>query len=243
MSEYKVVTVSNRTPREWYYMPDLWRKSLGDVEPLIITGEGYHEWDGLASKPKWLYRTIKDGKIPEEYMIYCDSWDLVFAAHPEEIMELYKMFMADIVINAEKNMFPPALKNEFDELDSPTEYKYLNSGFIVGKTEAILTCLEAMDLENVPGDHYDPEKGCNVHPEDQTLWQQIFLKQPVKIVLDHHAILCQTLHEADMSEFSFSGEIIFNLKTKAYPCAFHLNGSAKDKDHIRTPILKHLNLL
>lgn len=240
---YQVVTISNRTPSEWYYIPHLWRKSLMGVEPLIITGEGYEPWGGLASKPKYLHRAMKEGRITEEYIIYCDSWDLVFACHPEEIIETFKAFNCDVVINAEKNCFPGTYKEEYDKINAPTEWKYLNSGFVVAKTEAWFKCLEAMDLENVGVDHYDPIKGCNVHPEDQSLTQKVFLEQPVKMELDYHCILAQTLHDADMSEFDFSGERIKNKVTNSFPCSFHLNGNAKDKDHIRTPILTHLNLL
>lgn len=238
---YKVVTISNRTPHEWYYIPHLWAKSLGDIDPVIVN---YPErWGGLATKVKWLYRAIKDGTLNSDYLIYCDSWDLVFAAHPEEIIETYNAFMCDIVISAEKNCFPETYKDEYDKIDFPTKYKYLNSGFIVGATEAILTCLEAMDLPSVGEDHFDEEAGRMIHPEDQTLWMKMFLEQPVKIELDSHQILNQTLHDADMNEFDFSGERIKNVYTNSYPCSFHLNGSAKDKDHIRTPILQHLNLI
>lgn len=246
MSEqYTVATVSNGEAKAWYYLQKEYYRSLErfDIIPTTINYQADQAWNGFSMKPKWLYRAIKEKLIDTEYLIFTDSWDLLFAAHPEEIIELYLMFMADIVINAEKNMFPPDYAEGFAKLESPTAYKYLNSGFIVGKTEAILTCLEAMDLPNVLGDHFDEVRNCNEHPDDQRMWQKTFLDQPVKIVLDHHCILSQTLHDADMNDFDFSEERIFNLKTKAYPCVFHLNGGAKDKLHIRNPILQKLNLL
>lgn len=240
---YRIVTISHGYPNAWYYMPHLWLKSLQGVEPLIITGEGYEPWGGLASKPKYLYRAIKEGRISEEYIIYCDSWDLVFAQHPDKVMQKFKYFNADVVANTEKNCFPGTYQEDFDKIEAPTQWKYLNSGFIVAKTESWLKCLESMDLPNVGVDHYDPEKGCNVHPEDQSLTQKVFLDQPVNFKLDYYCELSQTLHDADMSIFDFSGERIKNTVTNSEPCVFHFNGNAKDKLEIRNPILKHLNLL
>jgi hypothetical protein len=241
---YKIATVSSRMPAQWYYLQKEFYKSLNGHEVVTINYQDTQPWDGFSMKPKWLYRAIKESLIDTDLMIFTDSWDVLFAAEPKEVIERYLSFGADVVINAEKNCFPAALKDQFDKIETPpTEYKYLNSGFIVGKTEAILACLETMDLPNVPGDYYDTEKKCNVHPEDQTMWQQAFLKQPVSIALDYYCALSQTLHDANMGEFDFSEKRIRNKATNSYPCVFHLNGSAKDKLHIRNPVLKHLNLL
>lgn len=243
MNNYRVVTISNRTPNEWYYRPDLWRKSLGGVEPLIIDGVGYEKWGGMAQKVKWLYRAIKENRIPEKRIIYCDSWDIVFAAHPDEIITRWVEAGGDkLIVNAEKNCFPTALKDDFDKLKSPTKYKYLNSGFVVGETEMLLACLESMDLQNVPDDYFDAERGCNVHFEDQTLMQKEFLKQVAPIALDYHCTFSQTLHEADESEFDFSEERVKNTYTNSYPCCFHGNGSGKSSE-LFNKILNHLKLL
>lgn len=239
---YQIVTVSNKTALEWHYLQKEFYKSLHG-HPVLTINYMDAPWVGLTTKPRWVYRAIKEGLIQATHIIYTDSWDLVFAANPQEIMERYLSFGTDIVINAEQNCFPLAYKDEFDKTQSPTKYKYLNSGFIVGKTDAILTCLEEMDLQNMPGDYYDEEKKCNVHPEDQTLWQEMFLKQPVTISLDYYGALSQTLHEANIDEFDFSEQRIKNKLTNSYPCCFHFNGGAKSNLELREPILKHLNLL
>lgn len=243
--QYRIVTVSNRVPREWYYLTQQFAESLHRFGEKAMNINYSHEtaWNGLATKPKWLYRAIKEGAIPEEYMIFTDSWDLVFAAHPKKIMEEYATFGSDIVISAEKNCFPDTYKKEYDELDIPAPYSYLNSGFIVGKTEAILTCLEAMDLPNVKDDHWSSEKNCAIHSNDQTMWQKIFLDQPVKIALDYNQGLSQTLHDAKVEDFVIDEKGIMNKLTNCYPCSFHFNGGSKDDKPIRELILGHLNLL
>lgn len=242
---FTVATVSNRVPDQWYYLLKEFNQSLKGHEVVTINYQTDQPWDGFSMKPKWLYRAIKEKLIDTEYLIFTDSWDVVWAASPDEVMERFFSFNADIVINAERNMFPADYAEGFSKLEAPTEWRYLNSGFIVGKTSAILTCLEAMDLPNVKGDHWDEARQCMEHPDDQRMWQAIFLNQPkgLNIQLDYYCKMSQTMHEARMEDFDFSQERIRNKVTGSYPCVFHLNGSAKDKLHIRNPILKHLNLL
>jgi hypothetical protein len=237
---YKIVTVSNRAPQEWYYLYSQFFKSLSTNRPLVLDST-LGVFNGLGTKPKWLYKAITKNIITTSHIIFTDSWDLVFAASPDEVMEKYFSFNSPVVISAEKNCFPTDYKSEYDKLDSPTPYKYLNSGFIVGETSAILSILESMDLPNVPDDHTLPD-GSRFHCNDQTLFQAEFLKQPVPMVLDRHQILSQTLHDTDIEEFDFSEGRIRNKTTNSYPCTFHFNGGSKDKLSLREPILKHLNL-
>jgi len=239
---YKTVTISNRQPQEWYFLQKEFYRTLAGCDVMTINYSSEDIWRGLATKPKWLYKAIKAGAIPEKRIILADSWDLVFASTPKEVIGRFLSFGTDIVISAEKNCFPSDHKEEFDKLESQTPYKYLNSGFIVGETEAILTCLEAMDLENVKDD-YRMENGQNYHSNDQTMWQSIFLQQPVSISSDRSQELSQTLHDANIDEFDFSEPRIRNIITNSYPCAFHFNGGSKDNLELREPILKHLNLI
>lgn len=237
--DYNVVSISNRPPTAWYYLYNQFFASLNDTPPMVLQPEF---WGGLSTKPKVLYSAIVQKVINTKYIIFCDCWDLVFAATPNEVLERYFTFGAPIVISSEKNCFPDDLKDDFDKLSPPTDYKYLNSGFIVGETEAILACLEAMDLPNLPDDHYDPVKQCNVHPNDQFEWMKIFVKQPVEIKLDYDQVLSQTLHNASIDDFDLSKSRIRNVITNSHPCAFHFNGGSKDDIRLREPILKHLNL-
>lgn len=241
--EYTIATVSTGIAQQWYYLQKEFYKSLQGEDVVTINYQDTEQWNGFSMKPKWLYRAIKEGLINTKYLIFTDSWDLVFATTPQEVLDKYKEFGYPIAINAEKNMFPHDYAEGFDKLEAPTQWRYLNSGFIIGETEAILSCLETMDLPNVLGDHWDEERQCMENPDDQRMWQKVFLEQPIPITLDYHCILSQTMHEANMDEFDFSGGRIRNKVTNSYPCVFHLNGSAKDKLHIRNPILSHLNLL
>lgn len=239
---YSIVTCCNRYPTEEYYILNEFVKSLGEDEAIVLNETWGGKWDGLGTKAKWLYRAIKEGVINTEYLIFCDCWDLVFAKPPSELFANYlKYFEAELVISAEKNCFPTDLKDEYDKLPYKGKYKYLNSGMIVGKTSAMLKVLEAMDLDNVPDD-YRGEDGNMVHINDQLLYMQVFLQQPVYIQLDHLQILCNTLHDVELKELEFiEGGGIINKSTESQPCSFHANGGAKSGVVI-PKILEHLHL-
>src|SRR5689334_21359679 len=94
MSEYKytVVTVSDRTPAEDYYCPDKFYKSLANygVGPLVLSNERMGAtFNGLGSKPNWQCRAIKEGMIETPYVMFVDSWDLFFGAHPDKVFQKY----------------------------------------------------------------------------------------------------------------------------------------------------------
>lgn len=240
MRDYKIVTVCTHHPVQNYYCLNEFYKSTRDVDTLVL-GREYSKYSGLGSKPKAVYRAIKDGLVDTKYILFTDCWDFVFATHPDELVAKYKQFASPLVISSEKNCFPDDLKSQYDELDSRTSYKYLNSGMIVGETEALLATLEAMNLGEVPDDYFDEVTKQMVHINDQFLYQQIYLKQPVKMVLDTYQILCNTLHSVSLDDLDLLEERIVNRETESRPCAFHFNGSSKT-DGLREPILKHLGL-
>jgi len=137
-SNYTIFSVSNRFPTEPYYCL---AKSTEGTNRLIVSAVGSH-YTGLCDKAKFLYRAIKNDLIKTKYLIVCDCWDLVFCAPPEEIILKFLGMSCDIVFSAERNCFPDDLKKDYDELNAHTTFNYLNSGMIVGRTEAILQMLE-----------------------------------------------------------------------------------------------------
>ncbi len=241
MSEvYTIVTVANQRPVQNYYTFDEHFRSLRGEVPLVL-GTHPGEYGGLGSKPRLLYHAIKEKGITTPYIIFNDCFDLVYACEPSNLFLKYQQFASPIVVSAEKNCFPTDLKEQYDALgeDIDTPYQYLNSGMIVGETEAILAVLESMDAKNIPNDYWDGQQ--MVNPNDQLYWQHEFIKQPVKISLDRYQILCNTLHDVTADELDFEQDRIFNKTTKTFPCSFHLNGGAKTGG-LREPILEKLKL-
>lgn len=239
---YTIVICCNRIPQEPYYCLNEFITSLAGNKCLVLD-EGFGgQWKGLGSKPKWLYKALNENIINTHYILFTDCWDFVFSENPDKLMsEYFNRFGADLVFSAEKNCFPADTKEEYDKLPFTSSYKYLNSGMIVGKTEAMYELLKFMKPDEIVDD-YRMEDGNNFHTNDQFLYQQSFLKQPVNISLDYNQVLCNTLHDVDISELDFSEKRIKNIETGSYPLSFHMNGSAKS-GNCRTPILSHLNLL
>lgn len=238
---FSIVTVSTGKPKEAYYTYDEFFESLKRYghTPIVLVPDKNKRF-GLGDKPKLLRKAILDGIINTDIVIFADCYDLVFAASPEAIITFYKTFGAPFVCSAEKNCFPSDLKDQFPE--SPTSYRYLNSGFIVAKKDALLTVLESMDLDNVPDDYWDKEKNCMIHINDQFLFHEEFIKQPVNMVLDYNQMLSNTMHDVSLDELDFNDNIgIRNKETNMYPMTFHLNGGSKTSG-VREPILKKLGL-
>ena len=234
----KVITVSNKVPTQPYYCWAAFNESLQrfGVTPLVL-GMGEH-WGGLMTKPRRL-RDYLRSNYTGEVIIVCDAWDVVFARSPEDVAkEFYDERYEDtkILWNAEKNFFPFNPDLDFPETGTP--YRYLNSGFSVGYDNAYLTLLESMDLDSIPDDHVDPA-GQHVNPNDQEYFQQAFCKQPVPMMLDKDAIICQTLHAVEASELDLTNERIRNTVTGSYPMTFHMNGQ---KELWRDALLTKLDL-
>lgn len=252
MSDVQIVTIANHWPAQDYYCYNSLFKSVGDNQILVL-GQGEMEYTGLSDKPRILYHAIKEGVIKSKHLIFIDAYDVVFVDTGEEIMSKFKSFQTSIVVGAEKNCFPGNFKREYDRLPSTSSYKYLNSGVIVGETEAMLTVLEAMDAPNLPRDYHDPNKGYNHHFNDQAYYMDIFLRQPVPMRLDYNCEITQNMQDVSMDEIMFMGVSAYspdvemipkikNVETNSMPSIIHWNGGSKTGGTMQ-PILKHLNLL
>lgn len=241
-NSFKIVTIANHFPTQDYYCHKSLFKSVGDNEILIL-GTGNMEYTGLSDKPRILYNAIKEGKISEKYIVFVDAFDVIFADTVESIMDKFKAFNCPIVIGAERNCFPSNFKKEYDRLQHTSSFKYLNSGVIIGETEAILTVLEAMDAPNLPRDYQDNIKGYTHHFNDQANYMDLYLRQPVKMKLDYQCLIVQNMQDVVEKDIEFldNGKIK-NTETNTIPFIIHWNGSSKSGFSMQ-PILKHLNLL
>jgi hypothetical protein len=238
---FSIVTVSTGKPAQEYYTYDQFFESLRRFghSPIVLAPPSTKRF-GLGDKPKLLRKAILDNTITSDLIIFADCYDLVFAGSPEDIIEMYKSFNAPFVCSAERNCFPNDLRDKFPE--SPTSYRFLNSGFIVAEKDALLAVLESMDLDNVLDDYWDKEKNCMIHINDQFLFQEEFVKQPVKMVLDYKQVLSNTMHDVALHELDLNNSLgIMNIETGKFPLTFHLNGGAKTSG-VREPILNRLNL-
>jgi hypothetical protein len=242
--DYTIVTVCTHFPRENYFCLNEYFKSLKE-ESVLVLDSHYTNYGGLGSKPRSVYKAIKEELINTEYIIFTDCFDFVFSQSPKNLFDTYLAYFPSkpLVISAEKNCFPADLKEEYDKLPYTSSFRYLNSGMVVGKTKDLFKVLESMDATNIPNDYFDTEKNCQINPNDQEYYQKEYLKQPIPMQLDYNQILCNTLHSVQLDDLEFlTMKFIRNKETDTLPCSFHMNGNAKTEG-LREPILKHLNLL
>lgn len=247
MNDVRIVTIANRWPHEDYYCYKSLFKSVGDNQILVL-GQEQGEYTGLSDKPRILYNAIKEGKIPEKNIVFIDAFDVVFVDTLEIITSKFKSFDCPIIIGAEKNCFPGNFQKEYDRLPHTSSYKYLNSGVIIGETEAILTVLEAMDAPNLPRDYHNTQNGTNFHFNDQAYYMDLYLRQPVKMKLDYNCEIVQNMQDVKEGDFILSQKSnvipngIINMETQSMPSIIHWNGGSKSAGTMQ-PILQHLNLL
>ena len=90
---YRIVTISNRIPDQWYYTYHELFKSARDKEILVL-GQQPGEYTGLSDKPRILHKAISDGLIKEDIILFIDAWDVVFAGHPDEVIEKFEKYDA-----------------------------------------------------------------------------------------------------------------------------------------------------
>jgi hypothetical protein len=234
-----VVTVTNRIPTEPYYRFHAWKGSLAryGVEPVVL-GLG-ERWDGLVTKPRRLLKWLRGPGQGSDCMIFTDSWDVLFVKSPEQIAEEWKEMGRPWICGAERALFPPADTSVWPECTTP--YRFLNSGAIVSSPEQMLAVLLAMDPDKLPDDHEKPD-GTPFHSNDQEWLQQLFLKQPIPMVLDTECKLIWNLCDVPRESAHIHGDgSIRNADTGTWPGILHANGGAKEGP-IFLEVLKLLNL-
>lgn len=221
----QVITASSRRPHESYYFLDQFEASAarhGIVPHFLNEGP----WLGLMTKPKHLLKYIEREGSKFDYLIMVDSWDVIWMTPLDEILYNYKAFGNSIVFNAEKSCFPRSDLAERHP-ESTTPYRFLNSGFVIGPTERILSMLREMRLETVPDDKL--ADGTVVNTNDQAIFMAYYVENQSKIRLDTLGVLCQSLHGSEPNEFEFllEKQRVRSRETGNSPCVFHGNGSGK----------------
>lgn len=238
MNRTQVITISSRVPHEAYYFFKQFQASCARVgiTPHYLN-EG--QYRGLMSKPKFLKAYLDREGSSFDHVLVVDAWDILLITSIEEILYNYKGFGRPVVFNAERNCFPRGdLAPQFDALAPNingvlSPYRYLNSGFFVGETDAVRQMLNEMNLSEIPDDTRNADGSWLCHNDQETygLW---FLRDTARekpiAALDYFGILCQTLHGSEPAEFAYRPDTkrVVSLLTGNQPCAVHGNGGGKE---------------
>jgi hypothetical protein len=219
-----VLTISSRRPHEPYYYLDAFERSCAKqgIAPIFLPGT---PWGGLMTKLRRLQEWLETKGMGYSIVIFCDSWDIIFVNSVGSIVHKFEAQKVPLMFNAERSCFPRGdLADKFPETGTP--YRYLNSGFMVGYTVAILDMLRDLNLPSIPDDHTQPD-GKRFEPNDQGYIAQWFVDHPGRAALDTSATICQSLHGSGDDEFEFLNGRVVSKLTGNTPSAFHGNGGGK----------------
>ncbi len=222
----KIVTVCSHTDLPPYYRPDAFFASCKrfGIEPIVLGRNGAYK--GLGSKVRLLKELLDSPQVfDDKRMIFCDAFDVVFQKNPI-LCQHFLDLGPKLIFNAERALFPFDQEVFQGHPLSETSYRFLNSGFIVGQTETFRKALELMNADKVPDDHQMPDKSW-VNPNDQELWQKLFVaeRKTLGLALDTRAELCLTLSNTVPEELDFDGPLISSKETGSAPICLHLNGA------------------
>lgn len=228
MNNIATLSISSRIPYEPYYFYQQYLRSCQrqKITPTFLTLDG--GWTGLMTKPRSLLAWIEQNGAEFEHISFTDSWDILWVTGTEELLEKFAGINTGVVFNAETSCFPRGdLADQFPL--SPTIYRFLNSGFFIGKTEVVRQML--LDMKADGGFPSDGMKdGAKFEPNDQEFYSLWFLKNQDKAKLDYNTELCHSLHNApeDALVFDTTEKRPRSLHHGTLPCAFHGNGSGKE---------------
>jgi hypothetical protein len=166
-------------------------------------------------KLKAVWRYVLDCPSEVSHIVFADAYDVLFAAGIDEIIQRFETFDSPIVFSAEKNCVPDRYRRPmFPSHSSP--YRFLNSGFWVGRRKELQEMFSRIEISSVPD-------GIN----DQRVFTDLFLFGKCGISLDYSTKLCHNLFlsEEDLTYYPSKGRVQ-NSITKAFPTVFHGNGKS-----------------
>lgn len=174
---------------------------------------------GGAQKINYLKRELeKIDNLQDHIILFTDSYDVIFAAPPIEIVTKFRNIKKPIVFSAEKTCWPdPEVEFQYPRLNS--EYAYLNSGGFIGYGDKIKQLISD-EVEN--------------WEDDQRYYTKKYLESPESYHLDSEQYIFQTLNLAiDDVEIDKNFGRLKNIVTKTNPCVIHANGPSSVKEFLR----------
>jgi hypothetical protein len=184
-----------------------------NADPSDWGGDDYRtiEW---FRKSEAQARFVREHADEFTHFMFTDSYDILFAAGWDEILEKYEKANSPILFGAECHPWP---KTEQAGLYPPTPHrcKFLNGGFWLGTTEAALAML--VDIAATAALRLQCDQGIAV---------DLFLSRKHPIALDNLCSLLFCCNMGSMELLDFTGPRIKVVDTSEFPCIFHGNAAA-----------------
>jgi hypothetical protein len=199
---------------------------------LIILGWGV-PWRGLSQKLEAAHGYAKS-LPPRDIILFTDAFDVLFTGDPEEIKRIFLQSNATVIFSAECGCWPHVIENGGRDCfqrypQSPTPYRYLNSGAWIGYAAQAAQMLEIVIKE--AGNNF-------ANANDQKLMADLFMSKRVDIQLDYYNTIFQSMHmtldpplkhcnPVDDLQFDSVSKRWVNRVTHGKPAVIHFNGGGK----------------
>lgn len=205
-------------PGQKYFDAFLATATKHDIEPHNADP---NFWPGTSWKDKeWFRKSEAQAKFVRDHIdryshfMFCDSYDVVFAAGWREIIEKYERIGSPVVFAAECCPWPKA-EQAMLYPETPHRCKYLNAGFWMGKGHSVMGLLE--DIEAIAKKRDQCDQGIAV---------DAFLSKRHPIALDTTCSICFCCNLDSLSYLDLSGSRPKTKDTEEEPCLFHGNGNS-----------------
>jgi hypothetical protein len=199
---------------------------------LIILGWGV-PWRGLSQKLEAAHAYARS-LPPKDIILFTDAFDVLFTGDSNEIVDIFTASNASVIFSAECGCWPHIIENGGRDCfhrypESPTPYRYLNSGSWIGYASTAAEMLAIVIKE----------AGVNfANANDQKLMADLFMAKRMDIQLDYYNSIFQSMHMTldpplkrcnpveDLQYDSVSKRWI-NRVTHGKPAVIHFNGGGK----------------
>lgn len=212
------VAVSTWGPPQKDFASFLATAKKHDIEPQNADPE---TWPGaMWNEREWFRKSQAQARFVQEHanefthILFCDSYDVIFATGWNEILRKFEALDSPIVFGTECNPWPdPAQASLYPE--TPHRCRFLNAGFWIASAEAAIPFTQA--LAEIAG----RREKC-----DQGIVVDMFLSGKWPIKLDTACSLCFCMNLDSPNFLDVSGPRPITTDTKEQPCMFHGNGGS-----------------
>lgn len=169
-------------------------------------GHGYK----LSQLQNFVRHVAKD-----DVVLFVDAYDVLILADKKTILEKFRAKNVPFIISTESNCWP-LTSREAEFPPSPTPFRFINSGGIIGYAGHIRKILSALKP---------------IHPkdDDQGRFTELFLKDKSLFCLDYQADIFLTLHGVSKNDLVVEKgkKRVKCLITESIPLIIHGNGYGK----------------
>jgi hypothetical protein len=155
--------------------------------PCVVLGRGVRDWVNSRDKPRLTAAALDS--VETKYVMGVDSRDAIFIGHPRLVLERFRReFDCELVFSADRMNWPNL--GEFRRFEDSlpgaqaSDFRYLNSGAWVGRTEF---CREffAAAVETPPV--------ADAPEADQGILKQLFQTFHPRVQLDYRSSMFQNI--------------------------------------------------